>query len=93
MQETSHAFRAGHDEIGLAAQLMLPELGMVVRRSIQVKSHADNLGQIFIGRSGVTALSGFELSAGETVKIECDAASSFHIVADTAAQKYSWIAV
>jgi hypothetical protein len=92
MKKPVNSFRTGQGTVGVAAQVALPELGMAVQRCIKIRAAAGNAGQIYIGRIGVTAGTGFELSATQELELEFDRPGAIYVIASAASQKYSWIA-
>ncbi len=93
MLETSKQFRVGQGTVGASTQVMLPELGIEVRRAILICAHGTNTGYVYIGRIGVTIATGFQIPAGKTLRLETNDAIALYIVASAADQKYSWFVV
>lgn len=62
--------------------------------SVTVKARATNVNTIYIGGSGVTAATGFELAPGETVSIDVTNTNMIYIDAATATDgvAYIWVA-
>lgn len=65
---------------------------------VLVKAASTNTGLIYVGKTGVTAVSdpehdGFELGAGEAVTIEVDQAKKVYAIASAASQLVFWVTV
>jgi len=65
---------------------------------ILIKAAGANTGIVYVGNSDVTAgtadaTDGIQLSAGDAVLLELDAASKAYAIASAAGQKVFWIAV
>jgi len=59
------------------AGVALPSQGC---HSITVKADIDNIGLVYVGDSLVTAGTGFDLTAGESITVPvCDASTIFHM--------------
>lgn len=85
-------FKAGTGSVGTSAQKLAE--GFPAAKSVTVKASAANTGNLYVGDAGsVSASNGFLLAKGESVEIAIDAADKIWIVADAAAQGYSWVAV
>jgi len=63
-----------------------------LRSGVNIKSHQQNTGLVFIGAAGVTILTGYPLSAGEEIFLEVDDAMMPHIIAETSGQTACWTA-
>jgi hypothetical protein len=61
--------------------------------SVTVKSHNGNTGTIYLGVSGVTTSTGFELGPGESLSLAVDNANRIYVISDTASQTVSVIAI
>ena len=60
---------------------------------VLVKALTTNGDLVYVGKSGVTTGTGYELTAGETVTIETDNANKVYCIAGAAGQKVCWIGV
>lgn len=84
-------FRTGRDTIGVKARPALPDLGIGISQCVTIKADADNLGNVYVGRVGVTGKTGFKLRAGEEIELTVDNLNSIYVVASQAKQVYCWI--
>ena len=88
---TQLSFNHGQVTVGTLA-VQLPSAGAA--KGVLVKAHKGNSGTVYIGNSNaVSTTTGFELAAGEAVVIEVNNANLIWVIADTADQKVSWVAV
>lgn len=67
-------------------------------RGVQIKADEDNLGVVYVGMSGVTALSaeltdGFPLEAGEGLFVPIDDANKVYVLASTNGQVVHYLVV
>jgi hypothetical protein len=83
-------FSYGQTTIG-TTEVQLPAAACV--KGVLVKALSTNTGIVYIGKTGVLATTGYELTAGEAVTIEVDNVNKLFAIADTADQKVSWIGV
>lgn len=60
---------------------------------VEVRALSTNAGKIYVGPSTVSASTGYELSAGESVKINIDDPAKVWVVASQASQGYSYLSV
>lgn len=61
-----------------------------VKRGVIVQALSTNTGKVYVGGSGVSNASGIELTAGESVPIECDDIADVYIDVDTNAEGVKW---
>jgi hypothetical protein len=85
------SFIADQTTIGLVAS-QLPS--NTITRAIVVKASNDNSGTVYIGEDNtVTTLTGFELGAGESLKLEVSNSDLVWCIADAASQVVTWVIV
>jgi len=88
---TQPSFSHGQITVGTTAT-QLPSAPAV--KGVLVKAHRDNTGKVYIGNSSsVSTTNGFELAAGEALTVEVNNANLIWVIADSADQKISWVAV
>lgn len=83
-------FVAGQTTVGLA-QVQLPN--NPVYMSVTVKANNANSGTVYVGLTGVTTLTGFELGAGESVSLPVDNTNRIFVISDAASQTISYVGV
>jgi len=90
-QPIRQCFKAGRNTVGTEAQLALPSLDVRRYQCVTIKANAENGGQIYIGRVGVTWKTGFELAAGDEIELKVDNLNSIYVVALRSEQGYCWL--
>jgi hypothetical protein len=83
-------FVAGQTSVGLL-QVQLPN--NAVYMSVTVKANNGNSGTVYVGVTGVTTSTGFELGAGESVSLPVDNTNRIFVIADAASQTISYVGV
>jgi hypothetical protein len=83
-------FVAGQTSVGLS-QVQLPN--NAVYMSVTVKANNGNSGTVYVGVTGVTTSTGFELGAGESVSLPVDNTNRIFVIADAASQTISYVGV
>lgn len=63
------------------------------KKGVLVKALSTNSGIVYVGKTGVTTGTGYELTAGEVVMIEADNVNKVYGIASAADQKVCWIGV
>lgn len=80
----------GQQSVGLSAiQLSSNQIYL----GVTVKASNSNSGTIYVGITGVTSSTGFELGAGESVTIPVDNTNKIYLISDAASQTVSYIGV
>ena len=64
----------------------------VVKRGVIIQALSTNTNNVYVGGSGVTSALGIELTAGESVPIECDDVADVYIDVDTNGEGVKWTA-
>ncbi len=83
-------FMAGHGTVG-ASEAAVSTVNFPIRKHIVIRAHADNAGEVTVGRPG-DAANGFILAAGEqTPPIFVDETDKVAVIASEADQNYSWV--
>lgn len=83
-------FLAGGGTVGTSAEAA--GLDFSAAKSVTIKANASNTGNIYVGHdAGVTSANGFQLAKGESVEIAIDSLAKIYVIADAAAQGYSWV--
>jgi len=83
-------FVAGQTSVGLT-QVQLPN--NPVYMSVTVKANNANSGTVYVGLTGVTTSTGFELGAGESVSLPVDNTNRIFVIASAASQTISYVGV
>jgi len=92
-REASEEFSTGHGSVGTTPVVRLASAEAPVEKYVEVKADLTNTDNIFVGIITVTITTGFLLDAGESVRIPINDLSKVYVVADAAAQGFSWLAV
>lgn len=83
-------FLAGGSTVGTSAQAA--GMDFHATKSVTIKANAGNTGKVYVGHdANVTAATGFQLAAGESVEIAVDTLAKVFVIADAASQGYSWV--
>jgi hypothetical protein len=61
--------------------------------SVTVKANNGNSGTVYVGVTGVTTSTGFELGAGESVSLPVDNTNRIFVIANAASQTISYVGV
>lgn len=69
------------------AEVAIPTSNLASRKTISIKALAANGAAIYIGLTGVTALTGYELSAGDGVEFDCDPGVNLFAISASGTQK------
>lgn len=91
-KDLSPDFYVDNISVGTSVSKVIPE-ELNVLKGVQLKSLFTNTGIIYIGRSGVSATTGFPLSAGEGLFIPIKDVTKISAISDTAAQSLRWLAI
>jgi len=91
--EAASEFKTGHGTVGTTPVVALITVETPVKKYVEVKADLTNTNNIFVGINTVSTTTGFLLDAGESVRIPIDDLSKVYVVADAAAQGFSWLAV
>ncbi len=83
-------FVAGQTTVG-TSQVQLPNNPVFM--SVTVKANNGNSGTVYVGLTGVTTLTGFELGAGESVSLPVDNTNRIFVISDAASQTISYVGV
>ena len=75
----------GTSEVQLDAQAVADGLHLVVKACV------DNSGKVYVGATGLSTTTGFELSAGESISLRVTNANKLYAIASAAAQRVAWI--
>lgn len=89
---TPHDLMTGRTTVETDA-VQLTSTTMDCRRGILIKAKADNAGTVYVGLTGVTTLTGFELSAKESVVIPHMKPSEIYVIASEASQYVYWVLI
>ena len=85
-------FAYGQITVG-TTETQLTTVSTPCRKGVLVKAISTNTGIVYIGKTGVTTISGYELTAGEAVSIEIDNVNKIFAIASVAGQGVCWIGV
>ena len=89
---TQPDFAYGQTTIG-TIETQLTTVSTPCKKGVLAKALSTNTGIVYIGKAGVTATTGYELTAGEAVSLEIDNVSKVFAIASVADQKVCWIGV
>lgn len=70
-------------------EVAVPAANLASRKTISIKALAANGAAIYIGETGVTASTGYELSAGDSIEIDADATVVLFAVSLSGTQRCS----
>jgi hypothetical protein len=84
------SFTTDQTTIGLIAVQLSSN---IITRAIVVKAANNNSGTVYIGDSTVTTVTGFELGAGESLKLEVSNSDLVWCIADAINQVVTWVIV
>ena len=74
-------------------ETQLAVISIPCKKGVLVKALSTNTDIVYVGKSGVTADTGYELTAGEAVSFEVDDVNKVFAVASVAGQRVCWIGV
>ncbi len=83
-------FVAGQTSVGIS-EVQLPN--NPVYMSVTVKANNANSGTVYVGLTGVTTSTGFELGAGESVSLPVDNTNRIFVISDATSQTISYVGV
>lgn len=89
---TEADFSHNQVEVGTTA-VQLTGTSTPCKKGVLVKALSTNGDKVYVGKSGVTTGTGYELIAEDTVTIEVDNVNKVYAIAGAASQKVSWIGV
>ena len=86
------SFQAAVGSVGTsAAQLATVLSGKPAYKGVTIKNtHASN--NLFVGKSDVTATTGFELGPDESIELVIKQPSELYVIASGASTTYTWLA-
>lgn len=84
------SFVAGQQSVGVSIVQLSPN---PLYYSVTVKASNSNTGIVYVGTTGVTTATGFELGAGESVSLPVDNTARIYLISDTASQNVSYVGV
>jgi hypothetical protein len=91
-RESVEGFLTGHGTIG-ATKAAITIVITPVLKYVEIKADLTNTNNVFVGGLNVTTTTGYFLDAGEMVRIPINNLDKVWVVADAAAQGYSWLVV
>ena len=89
---TEADFAHNQQTVGVA-QVQLVAASTPCKKGVLVKALSTNTDKVYVGKTGVTTATGYELTAGETITIEADNANKVYLIAGAAGQKVCWVGV
>lgn len=92
-REASEEFATGHGTVGTTPVVQLATVETLIKKYVEVKADLTNANNVYVGINTVSTTTGFLLDAGESVRIPIDDLSKVYVVADAAAQGFSWLAI
>jgi hypothetical protein len=75
--QSPSGFNAGSVQVSNTEIIRLPEMSI---RKVTLKSRSTNTGAMYIGGNGVSNVSGYELSPGESVVVEIDNLEKIYVI-------------
>ena len=64
-----------------------------VMKGVQLKAAAGNADVIYVGRAGVTSVTGFPLAAGEGLFLPINDADKIYAISGAVSQAFNWLAL
>lgn len=83
----------GNQAIGSGASVQLTSSSVDCRKGMLVKAAGANTAKIYVGESGVTTTTGFELAATEQVVLPVLTASEVYSIAESGTQSASFVVI
>ena len=90
--KTQADFSHNQTTVGTTA-VQLTATSTPCKKGVLAKALSTNGDKVYVGKSGVTTGTGYELTAGETVAIEVDNVNKVYAIAGAAGQVVCWIGV
>lgn len=87
-QAVQSSISSGQATIGTSATQLT---SIVLKQGVVVKASSSNIGTVYLGTSGVTTSTGFELGAGESVTLPITNTNLIYAIANTTGQIISFI--
>lgn len=84
------AVTVGRTTVGVAA-VQIVVASTPATKEVTVKAMSTNTGIVYVGATGVTTGTGFELTAGESITLAIDDANKVYAIGSAAAQSVSWM--
>lgn len=91
MQTAGPIIHGALGSIGTTA-LQLTTNAAPLNLGVRIKALAGNTNKVYVGLTGVTTATGFELSAGNDVLVPCKDASTIFVVGGATGQEVRFIA-
>lgn len=70
-------------------EVAIPAANLAGRKTISIKALAANGAEVYIGETGVTATTGYELAAGESIDIDADDTVALFAISASGTQRVS----
>jgi hypothetical protein len=91
-KESVESFKVGQGSVG-AAKAAITTANTPALKYVEIKADLTNTNNVFVGDLNVTTANGYFLDAGEMVRIPIDNLDKIWVIADAAAQGFSWLVV
>jgi len=83
----------GHSTVGTTRAKLNEDVRDNFARGVTVKADVANAGTVYVGGPAVTAVTGYPLTAGESLYLPVMQTDQINVIGSVADQGYSWVGI